>query len=94
MSDKRYETDNLGVACYLMYKGLKYLGTRNDKGRNNKTKVFFIFDDTDSLATKYEQELITSEINKYMDIRFFLRNEIDKALKSDQGYKRSYDFVR
>lgn len=49
MTKKPYQTDNYGLAAYLLLKGVPFLGA---VGKKDVYKKFFIFENTDGLATE------------------------------------------
>lgn len=77
-----FKTDNLALAPYLLNEDLKYLGVQKGIGKNNKTKVFFIFEDPKDIGKDLERAFLNSREKKYRDSMHYFRSQIQKALNN------------
>lgn len=61
MNMKTFETSDIGIAAYLMMRGLKL----KSASRGNRGKFKFIFADPDNLGRSYEVDYVNSESAKF-----------------------------
>lgn len=76
--DKLFRTDNLALCPFLEMQGLRYSHAEWSVGRNNKSKVYFIFYDDKGAGRDLEISFRFSDFKKYRDLGFFYRAEIEK----------------
>jgi len=81
---KTFATDNLALAPFLFNKGLKFMNTEIGIGKNNRKKVFFIFEDPKSVGKELEMSFMRSDEYKYKTTLHYFRNQIKLAQENDR----------
>jgi len=81
---KQFKTDNLALCPYLEMEGLKYSHAEWGMGKNNKSKVYFVFNDEKGTGRDLEISFRFSDFKKYRDLGFFYRAEIEKLRRENK----------
>jgi hypothetical protein len=61
MNMKNFQTSDIGIAAYVMMKGLKL----KDATRGNNGRFSFVFEDPHDLGKKYAVDYVNSESAKF-----------------------------
>lgn len=61
MSSQTYKTSDIGIAAYIMMRGLKL----NSASRGTRGRFNFVFEDPNNLGQLYELDYVNSESAKF-----------------------------